>query len=362
MADLPSNPGASADMPSPDDTARESRLAGIFSTGRSGSTWLGAIVASHPDVAYRFEPKPGRRGRAAATEAAASRLVDPDVGMSDLAEIEAGLRLSDPCSDKPPFTPRRRGALPFPFLRGPMWAACRRFPALSPVHRLLYTPRGRPLVVFKHVAQERACRRLLERTAVPIVYLVRHPCATISSILKGQRDGIMPNGRASVIERFVADNAPHLQRRFGTRIPSMGPHQHEALLWRWSVETSLAPALDATPPTLLLVHYENLCRNPAGETAKVLAHLGLAADPQVDAFVAASTDPAARGLREPGIRRYFSVFRNPLDSMDKWRRDLDDSTRREILEIVEESPVFQRGVAEADWWTETPAVPRRRAA
>jgi hypothetical protein len=48
--------------------------------------------------------------------------------------------------------------------------------------------------------------------------------------------------------------------------------------------------------------------------------------------------------------------------MDKWRRDLDASTRREILEIVEDSPVFQLGVAEADWWTETPAVPRRRAA
>jgi hypothetical protein len=349
-------------MPSLDDTARDSRLAGIFSTGRSGSTWLGSIVASHPDVAYRFEPKPGRAGRAAATERAAKRLVSHDVDMTDLGEIEAGLRLSDPWSDKPPFTTRRRGTLPFPWLRGPMWALCRRFPALSPMHRLLYTPRGRPLVVFKHVAHERTCRGLLERTAMPIVYLVRHPCATISSILKGQRDGIMPNGRASVIERFVADNAPGLQRRFGSRIPSMGPHQHEALLWRWSVETSLAPALDATPPTLHLVHYENLCRNPAAETAKVLAHLGLAADPQVDAFVAASTDPAARGLREPGIRRYFSVFRNPLDSMDKWRRDLDASTRREILEIVEDSPVFQLGVAEADWWTETPAVPRRRAA
>lgn len=296
------------------------------------------------------------------TEAAISTLLSDEVEMADLPAIEAGLRRSDPLSDKPPFTPRRRGSLPCPWLRGPMWAACRRFPSLSPLYRTLYTPKGRPLVVFKHVAQERTCRRLLERTALPIVYLVRHPCATISSILKGQRDGVMPNGRASVIARFVADNAPALHRRFGDRIASMGAHQHEALLWRWSVETSLEPSRDTAPASLRIVHYENLCRNPVAEAAGVLAHLGLDPDPQVDAFVAASTDPGARGLREPGIRRYFSVFRNPLESMEKWRRDLDETLQREILEVVEDSPVFERGVAEAGWDAGRPVTPLRRAA
>src|SRR6266542_3790548 len=32
------------------------RVMGIFGTGRSGTTWLGAILSSHPDVIYRFEP------------------------------------------------------------------------------------------------------------------------------------------------------------------------------------------------------------------------------------------------------------------------------------------------------------------
>ena len=31
-------------------------LAGVFGTSRCGSTWLGSIIASHPEVAYRFEP------------------------------------------------------------------------------------------------------------------------------------------------------------------------------------------------------------------------------------------------------------------------------------------------------------------
>lgn len=101
-------------------------------------------------------------------------------------------------------------------------------------------------------------------------------------------------------------------------------------------------------------------REPLPESG--LAHLGLDPDPQVDAFVAASTDPGARGLREPGIRRYFSVFRNPLESMEKWRRDLDETLQREILEVVEDSPVFERGVAEAGWDAGRPVTPLRRAA
>jgi hypothetical protein len=32
------------------------RIMGIFGTGRSGSSWLGSIIDSHPQVAYRFEP------------------------------------------------------------------------------------------------------------------------------------------------------------------------------------------------------------------------------------------------------------------------------------------------------------------
>ncbi|MDJ0687655.1 MAG: hypothetical protein QNJ41_04015 [Xenococcaceae cyanobacterium MO_188.B32] len=31
-------------------------MGALFGLGRSGTTWLGAIVASHPEILYRFEP------------------------------------------------------------------------------------------------------------------------------------------------------------------------------------------------------------------------------------------------------------------------------------------------------------------
>ena len=32
------------------------QLGAIFGTGHSGTTCLGSIISSHPNIAYRFEP------------------------------------------------------------------------------------------------------------------------------------------------------------------------------------------------------------------------------------------------------------------------------------------------------------------
>jgi hypothetical protein len=129
----------------------------------------------------------------------------------------------------------------------------------------------------------------------------------------------------------------------------MGPHQVEALLWRWSVEASTGLADGEAPDKLLMVFYENVCREPADEAARALRFLGLEPDAAVREFVDKTTNPDARGLKEAGINKYFSIFRNPIESMEKWRRDLTPTQQADILEIVADSPVFVRGVREAQW-------------
>jgi hypothetical protein len=325
-------------------------LAGLFSTGRSGSTWLGAMLGTHRGIAYRFEPHGRGAGSDPLTTQAVGMIRTSSVSTDLLEEIRRGLLVSDPYADKPPFSPREKGTLRLPWLRGVMWPLARKFPALVPAWRRLFTPTRCESVLFKLVAHENPCRHLLDATTMPIIYLVRHPFGVIASILEGQRRGLMPSGRASVIGQFVEDNAPDLHMRFGDRIPGMAPHQHEAFLWRWSVERSLGDFAARDPSRLLMIHYENACRSPTCELNRAFDFLGLPPDPQAHRFIELSSDPKSRGVRESGINRYFSVFRNPLDSLEKWRRSLGVQEQEDILEIVHDSPVFRSGVDLAGWW------------
>lgn len=327
-----------------------SPLAGIFSTGRSGSTWLGALLGTHPGVAYRFEPHTRSPGISRRTTEALEALRDPEVSDERLASIRAGLLLSNPYTDKPPFSSRASGTVRLQGLRPWLWPPARKFATFVPLWERLFTPRDCNTVLFKLVAHEGVCRTLRARTSMPIIYLARHPFGTISSLLQGQRKGLMPSGRASIISQFLIDNAPSLHARFGAALDRMGPHQHEALLWRWSTETSLDSTVGSRPPGTLTVFYENLCRSTRDEITRILSFLGLPLDPQVERFILESTRPSARGVREAGIDRYFSVFRNPSESMMKWQAVLSETEQAEILEIVSDSPVFQQGVADAEWW------------
>ena len=325
-------------------------IAGIFSTGRSGSTWLGALLGTHPDVAYRFEPTVRSPRLDRRTVEALQALRDPEISDERLDAARAGLLISNPYSDKPPFSSRAAGAVRLQGLRPYLWPLARRFPTLVPLWARMFTPRECRTVLFKLVAHERTCRSIRARTTMPIIYLARHPFGMISSLLEGQRTGMMPSGRASIISQFLVDNAPHLHERFAAGLDRMGPHQHEALLWRWSTETSLDPTVESRSTTTHTVFYENLCRSTRDEIARILSLLGLSLDPQVERFIQASTTPAARGIREAGINRYFSVFRDPSESMTKWQSVLSHQEQREIMEVVNDSPVFQQGVAEAQWW------------
>jgi hypothetical protein len=323
-------------------------LAALFSTGRSGSTWLGALLGSHEQIIYRFEPNPRSKGISARTITAIHDLLHPDETTASPSEIKKGLLISNPYADKPPFV-HKGSSRPIDRLKPYAWSLTRLFPTLVPLWERLFTPPDCQTLLAKFVAHEQGCRRLLARDLVPVIYLARHPFGVVSSLVKGQTLGLMPAGRASVIDQFLRDNAPSLHARFGRRLTEMGPHQVEALLWRWSVEASTGLADGEAPDKLLMVFYENVCREPADEAARALRFLGLEPDAAVREFVDKTTNPDARGLKEAGINKYFSIFRNPIESMEKWRRDLTPTQQADILEIVADSPVFVRGVREAQW-------------
>ena len=75
---------------------------------------------------------------------------------------------------------------------------------------------------------------------------------------------------------------------------------------------------------------------------------------------AISDMPHSRRLREMrpwsalrygdlGSRDYFSVFRDPLQSMNNWKQQLSSTERAKIISVVRDSMVFQAGVRAAHW-------------
>ncbi len=318
-------------------------LAGIFGHGRCGSTWLGAIVSSHPDVAYRFEPfgrLQRRLGRLPVMQAS-------EMGPRTLPALYDLLLSAYPEVEKPPFFPKNY-AMRATAGRSVLWPLARRSAICGDLFRWMYTPRGRPPIVFKAVAKEDRFVALASRSDVPLVYLLRHPCATVESILRGQRHGWLGQGRLKIASALIKNHAPKLFDQFGDQIGSMTPLEKETLIWRAMQEHCYRVIQQC--PGVHLVFYEQLCRQPVDTAAAVLAHFGLSMDDQVCAFIRASTS-RQRGWRLGAWwgNSFFNIFRGTRITSDAWRDRLTSHERQRIIELVKDSPVFQLGKQLARW-------------
>lgn len=320
----------------------------VFSVGRSGSTWLGSLVSAHPRVAYRFEPSDRHAYLSQSARSGLRGLGDICVRDVDWREVRASLLEANPRSDKPPYFAKPYGLLRYPRLRHGMWAFARSVPPASLLFRGMFGAPRDAVVVAKFVAHESLCRKVVSDSHVPVSYLVRHPCGVVASILAGQRKGVMPTGRRRVVARFLQDNAPELYAQYAPRLSEMPAAGHEALLWRWSVGFSYGPERVAREG-VRLVFYENLCLNPREEVSAALGNMGLSFTPEVEEFVARSIEPANRRASELGVGRYFSVFRDPVESANRWKSQLSSGEVDLVTELVREAPMYKWGVAEADW-------------
>lgn len=316
-------------------------LCGLFATGRSGSTWLGAMLDAHPRVAYRFEPL-NRLKRNAAVIDLVARLRDGRFTDDDADALYDQLLRADPMTDKRPFFAKQDT---FVFGMDIAWRMARVAPPLRPLYAATYTPRDRRSVIFKEVTQEPAMAALLESTNVPIVYLMRHPCGTVASLVRGQSQGTMPTGRLGVIDNLLTDHGGDTAARFAGKTQAMDNVQRNALLWRMDVEKAVS-AIDLAGRGLL-VTYEQLCDQPLAEIEHVFAAFNLDCPKAARDFLrklrAGKTDPV--DAKDP----YFTIMRDPAAEKDRWRQRFAAEDIAKVRDIVADSFAFERGAALGGW-------------
>jgi len=307
----------------------------IFGTGRSGTTWLGSIIDAHPRVAYRFEPihalSHDKRMQQIRQRIKTTQGDELKQAISDLRTL---LIRTNPRIERPPFFPKsdRR-------LRGRtlLNRACKALPPLASAYTLLYPESKDAHLVLKEVSMEHELGVLAKSDLVSIIYLIRHPAAFVASMESGIQRGVMNDTRARIALDLAQERAPNLHRTFSDKAESLTLRQRLAIAW--VADTNLAMKGIEGRDSVLPIVYEDLCQSITTCAAEIYNHLGLDMPAQakeiIDRF---ENTPSSK---EIGVNPYFSVFRNPLESMNKWKLQLDNDSISDIRHIAEQAEAYK---------------------
>jgi hypothetical protein len=306
----------------------------IFGLPRSGTTWLGKIFDSHPDTIYRHEPSSRYKAIgqiplfAHARDAERYRAIAEDyiAGLASLRDEKVSASL--PMFPKSYYSPvslalRKAMALGF--------KAASQFKADLPVPNMAnFEGRDDLPLVWKSVSSLGRLGILCQiRPDARGILLVRHPCGHIASVLRGEAQRKFQCRTPSSEDWGLFEQLLDLPqaKRNGLCLPSvkdMPVLERLALAWALSNEH----ALDDTHNlgNVLPMRYEDFCAASLEAAHRAFDHCGLSWNPSTERFIADSASGDSQS--------YYSVFKNPQQSADRWRRELSPTEAARIMAIA----------------------------
>jgi len=253
------------------------RLAVVTGMPRSGTSWIGQIVDSSPDVRYRMAPLFSYELKHA---------VGPGASRD---QWESMLRRAYASQDEYMDQRHRRAAGDYPTFSDKRAAP--------------------PVLVCKFDRFQDLMEEMLERfPELQMVGVVRHPCGAIHSWLTAGP------------KEFPADADPLAQWRSGACKKAAFGDRFGFDDWKHVARLFVRLAAER-PAQFRLVRYEAFVDDAAARTRELFAWLGLAVGPQTEAFVARSQATV--------VDRVYSVFK-PAAVKDRWRAELQPEIRDAI--------------------------------
>jgi len=311
----------------------------VFGMPRSGTTWIGKLFDSHPDTLYRHEPDSVRR-----------------LSMPLFPEKEDAPRYRDELERFVASLPRFRLAkvvgkqplFPKSYQSGAGLSAYRASVAvskvLSRIHRgipCFYRPAGerseRVRLVWKSIESSGRLGVCVEALPhIRAIHVVRHPCGYVASKLRGEAthrfDNPMSGAESTwLLEVLVAMGAGKAHGLKADNFMRFMPAEQMAWCWVLVQEKILADA--AGSDRVLTVRYEDVCAEPIAMTRRMFEFAGLDWNTQTEAFIRASTQVTDAD--------YYSVFKNPQASAERWRSELAPDLIERIQRILRSSPLHR---------------------
>jgi hypothetical protein len=248
---------------------------------RSGTSWLGQIFASHPKVAYRYQPLFAYKFK---------DIIQPD---STKDEIQRFLRdLYDEEEDEFILQTRQQEQGLYP----------------------KFQKTGEPeLLVIKMIRYHYLITTFLTKIEnLKVIGIVRHPCGAINSWLKAPREFKPEWNKLAEWREAPSKNQGRGEEYFGFE--------------KWKEVASMFLDLEeAQPDRFYLVRYEELVENTSSSTAKMFSFVGLEPAESVEKFIARSHSTE---IEDP-----YAVFKKK-DVKDRWVSELDPIIREAIFDDV----------------------------
>jgi hypothetical protein len=301
----------------------------LAGSGRSGTTWLGQVLAEPCGNALLYEPL--HSGLVRFPPDMTPRISDPGdrYYLRTDAEVPSWKRYVAHILGGSGFT------------RGTMLAGRRPIDRPRAVWRAFT---GKRLVV-KEIRSNLMVGWLARSFDLRVVLLLRHPCATVASqasrgwgasrkmldVLLQQSD-LVQDQLKDDIARITSEGAPDTTL---TRLAT-----------RWAIESRVALAMAAHDERILPVAYEHLLLRTRPELERIFAFLGWEVKPSDWRRVRARAEPRAGGI-------------SPGERLGRWKKQLPEAAAAEILGVVRSLGIDFYGEGEVPT---RPIAPGRRDA
>lgn len=305
----------------------------LFGLPRSGTTWLGKILDSHPDTLYRHEPD--RWGKINELPLVISSS-DPNSYapiILDFVERLANLNHSSVNGKLPAFPKSYFSTNQFLINQTNSWLSkliCLCFGEIPLPHFKNYLAVPHLRIIWKSIESlGRLGAIVTSLKECRAIHLVRHPCGYVLSVQRGESarkftGKILTSEDWPVFEMLLSTT---LARDNGLSLEQLRQASPvERMAWRWALFNDKALDEISGMDHCTTMLYEDFCRSPQASVRSLLDFVDLDWNAQIERFLLRSTSFERYG--------YYSIFKISSKAADKWRDELSAEQIDSIMRIA----------------------------